>query len=187
MTLNNIGSGSNSIGWSFTGPSWITARSGTVAAGGTGTAAMTLVKANVTSTNIGELSGKLVPITVTGVKSTGVTGNSLDSTQAGLKGDFYHVPNADLSNLDTALSHANRKLVYSRIFPQIEFHVAGGTAMDALTEDDLFTSGTISVPVRRDFVAVFTGFIKITTQGSYTFSVTSDDGFRLKVNNTQVF
>jgi len=176
VTIKNIGSGSAIKNWSISSPNWINSKSGSVTAGGTGTITLQINSANISSANINELNGKLVPIANSG----------LDPNAAGLKGDFYHVPNADLSNLNDALANTNKKLVFSGIFPTIEFHKAGGLPTESLSEDDVFKSGTLSATVRRDFVAIFTGFIKINTAGNHTFLVTHDDGVILKVDGTSV-
>lgn len=173
-TIENIGAGATTKSWKINTPTWINTKIGTVAPNSTATIPVEINPGNLSSSNISELSGKLVPVFDTG----------LDPNKAGLKGDFYHVPDADLNNLDTALALANRKLVYSDIFPSIQFNK--GTITDAFTEDEAFKSGTVTTNVRRDFVAVFTGFIKITKSGSHRFYVSSDDGFRLKIDGSQV-
>ncbi|HGJ64200.1 TPA: hypothetical protein ENS27_02295, partial [bacterium] len=173
-TIENIGPGSATKNWKINTPSWINTKTGAVASGNTGTIPVEINTNNLNSNNINELSGKLVPVFDTG----------LDPNKAGLKGDFYHVPNADLSTLETAINHANRKLVFSDIFPSIQFNK--GAITDAFSEDEAFKSGTITTNVRSDFYAVFTGFIKVNTSGTYRFYVTSDDGFRLKVGSGTV-
>jgi hypothetical protein len=173
--IENIGDGGTWYYWNIADPEWICSANGCLQPGRSGTITLRINSGNINPDNIDQLKGTLVPIYDAG----------LDSGKHGLKGDFYHVPNADLNDLDTALSHANRKFAYSNIFPKIEFHKSGGRT-DAFSEDELFKSGSITTNVRRDFVAAFTGFIKISKSGTHRFYVTSDDGFRLKVNNTTV-
>jgi len=174
VTIGNIGNGSDTKSWNVNSPSWINSKNGSVDPYKTGTIQLKINPNNLGSGNIKDLGGKLVPVSSTG----------LDASKNGLKGDFYHVPDANLNNLDTALSHSNKKFVFSDIFSNIQFNK--GTPTDAYTENEAFKSGTVTTTLRRDFVAVFTGFIKVNNSGSHRFFVTSDDGFRLKVDGIEV-
>jgi hypothetical protein len=176
VDIKNVGTGSSSLSWKIDStktatPTWIKGTSpDSVTSGGTRTITLIIDASKVEPGNVKQLKGKLAPI------------YSVDSnlpTSKGFKCDIYHFPGNDLSNLDDALSSTNKRLVYSEIIPSIEFNKGG--SMNPYGENELFKSGTKTTNVRRDFLAIFSGFITIDTSGTHTFYVTSDDGFRLKI------
>jgi hypothetical protein len=174
ISISNIGPGTTSLGWQIDStktstPTWIKGIAKRwVTAGATDTINLDIDTTKVDSTNVKQLSEKLIPIF-----------DTINPSSNGLRGEFYHVPGGGLSSLDVALSSPNKKLVYSDIFTSIEFNK--GSATESLGANELFKSGTKPANVRKNFIAIFTGFIKIETTGTQTFYVTHDDGARLRI------
>jgi hypothetical protein len=174
--IANVGNGTSSLSWKIDSsntntPAWINAKGPTsIVAGNKGNIALEINRNNVNKDNVKTLKGKLVPIFTT---------DSILPTSKGFKCDVYHFPNDNLANLDTAISSTTKKLVYSGIIPTIEFNKGGN--LNAYVENEVFKSGSKTINVRRDFLAIFSGFIKIENSGTHTFFVSSDDGFRLKI------
>jgi len=109
-----------------------------------------------------------------------------NSGQQGLIGKFYEYPNdlADGStlNLDIVENHVsdnNMAPKATKIFETIEFPSTSG---DFKHKDQ----GEEATGVSNYFLARFTGFIQIETPGDYQFHITSDEGFRLKINDEVV-
>ena len=164
-----------------------------------------ILSAALNSTNIAQLSEALVPVDATTLdpdEQNGITyARDLDPQTRGLKGDFYHWPddNQEFTNLDDAwddvLNNSNTRLVFSDIFPEIDFQEDVEAPSDPdfesnehFADEQTSSIDVKSVPVTGDFVAVFTGFIKIEgspSEEAYEFFITSADGFRLKIDKNR--
>ena len=102
-------------------------------------------------------------------RQNGLTGNIYSWSGAGISGDINKVENW----IDT-----NNKIPsVTRGFDTVDFPNTSGN----LKHRDGFDTGLADYIFSR-----FTGFIKISSAGNYQFHVSSDDGFRLTINNKKV-
>ena len=186
VSITNPGYGINTLIWkineTYNSVDWITPKTGSVGSLNTGTIFVKIDGSKVNSSNLSELNEKFLPI----VDDSGICYDEYGLyKENGLRGDFYYIPdtpNAELTSLDVALNHPNRRWSHANIFPTIEFH-EGNDITNGWEEDDRFASTGIKTPMHRRFVSIFTGFIRIDNSGDHTFFVTYNAGFRLKINN----
>jgi len=183
ITIQNLGLGLKTLNWETSGISWILPDSGSISPKGTDTISVKLDGSKVDANNVGELNGKLL---------------SLNGAGHGLSGYLYYIPDSDLTTDDDILTDLDKVLAFLEERPdarfsfyhtwdKIKFHW-GSNILDGWLEDDWFkpSDNAESAILKRRFAGIFTGFINIDTTGEYTFFVTSDDGFRLKINNQVV-
>ena len=130
-----------------------------------------------------ELNGKLLS-----------TGNS----KKGLTGYLYYIPDSNLTSADDTLTnldqvlgfvedHPESRFSFFRTWDKIQFHETSDI-YNGWEEDEWFSPSYSSgaAILKRRFAGIFTGFINIDTSGEYKFFVTSNEGFRLKINNQVV-
>lgn len=91
----------------------------------------------------------------------------------GLVGSFYQFPRG----FTTLPEIENRWPIFKALFPRIEF---------PHTKREFKSFDGIATGMTKHFVAVFTGDYQAHFDGEYYFEVTSDDGFRLRLNQLTV-
>ena len=87
----------------------------------------------------------------------------------------------NLTNFENYVKNNNISPQYSWTFETVNFPNSSGTFKHANQTDA--DGNVIDTGIANYFLAKFSGFLKITTAGNYTFYVKSDDGFRLRINN----
>jgi hypothetical protein len=184
ITIRNLGLGAKTLNWNTSGISWIISDSGSISPKGTDTISVKLDGSKVNAGNVSELNGKLLAT------------NNLAAN--GLTGYLYYIPDSNLTsddntltNLDQVLGfveeHPESRLSFYYTWDKIEFH-EGSDIYNGWEEDEWFAPSysAASAILRRRFAGIFTGFINIDPAGEYKFFVTSNEGFRLKINNQVV-
>jgi len=108
---------------------------------------------------------------------------------AGLVGEFFPISSTgvssyNLTNFESYVSNNDISPDFSWVFETVEFPESSGTFKHATQKD--VNNLLVDTGFANYFFAKFSGFLNITTKGNYYFHVKSDDGFRLRINNTTI-
>jgi len=106
-------------------------------------------------------------------RSGAIPPEQMKNLTEGLLGSFYQFPRGFTKLPEVG----NRWPIFKALFPRIEF---------PLTKREFKSYDGTATGLTKHFVAVFTGEYHAPSDGEYYFEVTSDDGFRLRLNRVTV-